>query len=267
MTNPIDSVRSERQDRRDRHLDRVNTAAGLVAVALLAALVWYAWESQDTAEEAVAVSQSLGQQVAVACAADGAAQAELDAIGACDRAEDAARGAASPAVPVVEVASAEQVRTAVADYLQRHPPQAGRAPSPDEVDAAVARYCGENMCRGEVGDGGPEGPEGRAATDDQVAAQVATYCDANNRCRPTTEEIGEAVQLYCSAQPSPCVGPSGEPGAPGQPGQPGEPGPVLPEYYQTRPDTLGVGTVTFHCVLRTQGEPPEPVRPIHYDCK
>jgi len=267
MTTPSDPERArrEREALRDRHMDHVRILLGAVAVVLLGMLVWYAWDSRDTAEEAVSQTQSLAQQVQSACKVGGAAERELESIGACEQADQAARGAATETqAPVVDVATPDQVRAAVAEYLDRNPPADGHTPTQAEVDSAVSRYCEANACRGADGangadgaDGadGDDGASGADATDDQVAAQVAEYCADNNGCLPTPEEIQAAVAAYCSPQPSPCVGPQGAEGPPG---------PVLPEYYTTRPNGLGVGTITYHCVLRPETDA---AAPPHYDCE
>lgn len=234
---------TDRESRRERQLNRMRTGAALIAVALLGLLVWNAWASQDSAEEAHAQTHGLATQVQAACAAGGAAERELDAIGACDDADQAARGVAvANSAPIVEPATDGQVRAAVADYLTAHPPADGHTPTQAEVDAAVVRYCEANGCKGEDGkdgkDGtsGADGANGADATDDQVAAQVAAYC---------------------AADPSPCVG---TPGPAGPSGPPGPPGPALDEYYVSRPGTLGA-TVTYHCVRRGAEEP------VRYDCE
>jgi hypothetical protein len=253
---PTEQSRRRESDRRDRHLDRLRAVLGVMAVVLLGVLTWSVFSSKDAADQAVTQTLTLAQQVTAACDAGGAAERELDSIGACTQAEAAAQGVASgqPA-PVVQAASDEQVRDAVARYLDAHPPADGHTPSEADVDAAVVRYCQANACRGEDGVDGVDGQDGADVTDDQVAAEVATYCAANNDCRPTQDEINEGVRLYCSSQPSPCVGPQGPEG---------QPGPVLPEYYTTRPNALGTGTVTLHCSLRPPGDA---AAPPHYDCE
>lgn len=262
-TTPIEQSRQRDSNQRERHLDHLRVVLGVIAVVLLGLLTWSVFSSKDVADQAVTQTQTLAQQVTAACRAGGAAERELESIGACDQAADAARGVAdagSPA-PVVQVATDEQVRSAVARYLDDHPPADGRTPSQADVDAAVARYCQANACRGQDGTNGQNGTDGTNGadganvTDEQVATEVAAYCAANNDCRPTQEEILAAVQAYCSAQPSPCVGPQGAEGPPG---------PVLPEYYTTRPGPAGLGEVTYHCTLRP---PEDAAAPPHYDCE
>jgi hypothetical protein len=260
----LEEARTEREDRRERRLDRVRTGAAIIAVVLLAALVWYTWDSQDAAEEAVSTTQGLAQQVQAACRAGGAAERELDSIGACEDARQAVQGAAVAAqpAPVVEVATDNQVRAAVTDYLTRNPPADGRLPTQAEVDAAVSRYCAANACRGSDGTSGTngtdgaDGADGADATDDQVAAEVRAYCAQHNGCLPTSDEIRAAVAAYCEDPTAPgrCVGPAGAQGAEGPPG------PVLPEYTIT--NELGV---TKRCVLDVE-PPPDPEAPPHYIC-
>lgn len=243
--------------RRDNRLDRVRILLGLIAVTLLGMLVWSVFASHDDAEQARTETISLAQQVTAACSAGGAAERELESIGACEKAATAAMGApVADQAPIIQVATDDQVRSAVADYLQAHPPRDGRTPTAAEVDAAVTRVCDEIGCRGADGtDGlnGQDGQDGADATDDQVAAQVDSYCGKNNGCLPTAAEIQAAVAAYCSAQPSPCVGPQGSTG------ERGEPGPILPEVRIT--DAL-TGT-TKHCVLQP---PADAAEPPHYEC-
>lgn len=252
---PKDTIRTV--ERRDRQLDQLRAILGVIAVGMLGVLVWSVVSSRDVAEDAVTQTQDLAAQVATACDSGGAAARELEAIGACDDAEEAARGIVAEQPTQQPVATDDQVRTAVTDYLRENPPADGRTPSAAEVESAVTRVCQQIGCQGEpgtpgqkgdTGNEGPEGAPGRDATDEQVAAQVAAYCAVNNGCLPTPEEIQAAVVAYCSAQPSPCVGP---------PGAEGPPGPLLPEYRETD------GGVTRLCVL----QPPEDAEaPPHYEC-
>lgn len=260
---PTEQGRQRDSRQRERHLDHLRAVLGVIAVVLLGLLTWSVFSSKDAADQAVSQTQTLAQQVTAACRSGGAAERELESIGACDQAADAARSVADAGqpLPVVQVATDEQVREAVARYLDAHPPADGRTPSQADVDAAVARYCQANACRGQDGvngkDGtdGADGADGADVTDAQVATEVAAYCAANNDCRPTQDEILAAVQVYCSAQPSPCAGPQGAEGPPG---------PVLPEYYTTRPGPGGLGEVTYHCTLRP---PEDAAAPPHYDCE
>lgn len=240
-------------DRRDGRLDRVRVLLGGIAVLLLGMLLWDSVASKDDAEQARTETLSLAQQVRAACDAGGAAERELDSIGACASAATAAIGAPAVEQPVIQVATDDQVRAQVTSYLRDNPPQDGRTPSTAEVDAAVSRVCDAIGCRGLDGDDGASGQDGANASDEQVAQQVATFCGENNGCLPTQDQINEAVRIYCSAQPSPCVGPQGAQGVQG------EPGPVLPEYRVT--DAL-TGT-TKHCLLQPAGDAAEPPR---YEC-
>lgn len=239
--------------RKDSRLDRARVLLGVIAVGLLAVLVWNVFASRNDADQARTQTQTLAQQVSTACRAGGAAERELEAIGACEVAATAAVGVAAEPAPVIQVATDDQVRVAVAGYLDEHPPRDGRTPTTAEVDSAVTRVCEAIGCRGVDGTNGTDGDDGANgadATDAQVAAQVAGYCAKNNDCRPTAEEIQAAVSAYCSAQPSPCVGPQGVQG---------QPGPVLPEYYVTD----GLTGATKHCVLQAPGDAAEPP---HYEC-
>lgn len=256
MTAPTQSA----ADHREQRLDRLRVLLGVIAVVLLAILTWSVFSSRDVAEEAVTQTQDLAQQVQAACESGGAAAAELEAIGACDQADQAARGATiadAPPPSVVEVATDAQVRTAVTDYLEEHPPAPGRPATQAEVDAAVARYCDANACRGSdgaPGEAGSDGADGQNATDDQVRVAVADFCNANDQCRPSQEQVNTAVALYCQQNPGACVGPAGEQGAEGPPG------PQLQVYYVT--DELGF---TKRCTLQPS-EPEDDKSVARYKC-
>lgn len=95
--------------------------------------------------------------------------------------------------------SDEQVRTAIADYFDKHPVDGA---SPEEIAAAVAEYLVSNP---------PErGAAGPPPTAEQVAAAVAEYLEANpptpgppgEKGRPpTAEEIAAAVEAYIADHP------------------------------------------------------------------
>jgi hypothetical protein len=254
MTAATEAPRRKGGDR----LDQARLLLGGLAVALLAVLVWSVFASQDDADRAEKETRTLAQQVTVACRGGGPAARELDSIGACQKAATAAAGVepAEPS-PVYQVATDDQVRAAVSDYLRINPPADGRTPSTAEVEAAVTRVCQAIGCQGqpgvpgEPGEPGSDGVDGQDASDEQVAAEVADFCASNNGCLPTAEEIQAAVTAYCGAVPSPCMGPAGAQGEQGQPG------PVLPEYYET--DT----GITRHCVLQP---PVDAAEPPHYAC-
>ena len=251
MTADTEPVRRKGGDR----LDQARLIIGVAAVLLLGVLVWSVFDSRDEADQAQQETRTLAQQVTVACDAGGAAARELDSIGACQKAATAAAGAPpSDPMPVIQVATDDQVRAAVSEYLRLNPPADGRTPSTAEVEAAVTRVCEAIGCQGQPGVEGPAGADGSDASDAQVASQVTSWCADNNGCLPTPEEIQAAVAAYCGADPSPCVGPAG---AQGPQGEPGQPGPVLPEYYETD------GLFTRHCVIQPQEDA---AAPPHYDC-
>lgn len=250
---------ASRRARRDRRLDGVRLLLGVVSCALLALLVWQVFASKDDADQARSETRTLAQQVTQACDSGGAAAQQLEAIGACRKAAVAAIGA--PTIEertVIQVATDDQVRASVVEYLRANPPRDGRTPTDAEVEAAVARVCGSIGCRGEPGDDGAAGVDGTNgldganASDEQVSQQVADYCDTHQGCRPTQDQVDQAIGLYCSEQPEQCAGPPGATGPAGPASLP------LDEYYETVP-TLG-GTVTRHCVR--QGTD----MPARYDC-
>lgn len=254
MTAATETTRRKGGDR----LDQARLIIGVAAVLLLGVLVWSVFDSRDDADQAQQETRTLAQQVTVACDAGGAAARELDSIGACQKAATAAVGApATEQMPVIEVATDDQVRAAVSEYLRINPPADGRTPSTAEVEAAVTRVCQAIGCQGQpgvAGTDGTDGVDGQDASDAQVANQVAAWCADNNGCLPTPEEIQAAVTAYCSADPSPCAGPAGVQGPQGEQGQPG---PVLPEYYETD------GGLTRHCVIQPQEDA---AAPPHYEC-
>jgi len=251
MTAATDVKRRRGGDR----LDQARLIIGVVAVALLGILVWSVFDSRDDADQAQQETRTLAQQVTVACSGGGAAARELESIGACEKAATAAVGAPpSEPAPVYQVATDDQVRSAVSEYLRINPPADGRTPSTAEVEAAVTRVCQAIGCQGQpgvAGTDGENGTDGQDASDEQVAAEVAAFCASNNGCLPTAEEIQAAVTAYCSADPSPCVGPAGVQG------EQGPAGPVLPEYYETD------GGLTRHCVIQPQEDA---AAPPHYEC-
>lgn len=242
------------EPRRPDRVDHARLLVGLVAVVLLGLLLWSDYASRDQAEQAETEKVNLAQQVSSTCEGGGPAARELEAIGACDRATEAAAGGAAGETPPVGIATDGQVRTYVDEYLRDNPPRDGRAPTVAEVESAVTRVCQDIGCEGSAGPSGPPGEPGANATDEQVAAQVASWCAAHNDCVPTEEEISAAVAAYCGATPSPCAGPQG---AQGEPGVQGPPGPLLTVYYET------TGPVTRRCELQ---EPIQPEQP-HYVCR
>lgn len=81
--------------------------------------------------------------------------------------------------------------------------------------------------RGETGAPGEPGPPGRAPTAEEIAAAVAAYCEANNGCQgpqgepgqpgepgpgPTDSQIASAIEAYCADRPV-CTAPPPSPGA------------------------------------------------------
>lgn len=259
MTELSEQAGHRREDLRERQRDRLRLALGVVAVILLGILTWSVFSSRDVAQEAVSQTQNLAQQVTAACRGGGAGARELENIGACDSAQDAAEAVAEVAppseqAPTVEAATDDQVRSAVSDYLRVNPPADGRTPSTAEVEGAVTRVCQAIGCQGQPGVpgvDGADGADGQDASDAQVAAEVSAWCAENNGCLPTAEEIQAAVAAYCGADPSPCLGPAGAQG------EQGPAGPVLPEYYETD------GGLTRHCVIQPQEDAAAPPR---YQC-
>lgn len=84
----------------------------------------------------------------------------------------------------------------------------------------------ETLPRGPEGDRGPRGYKGRAPTPEEIAAAVESYCDRTD-CRgpaPSMQQVAAAVSSYCDTRGQ-CRGPEGQPGEPGADGQQGDQGP------------------------------------------
>lgn len=240
------------EPRRADPVDRARLLIAVVAVVLLGLLLWSDYTSRDQAEQAESEKLNLAQQVKLTCRGGGEAARELEAIGACDQANEVAAGEPVADMPPVGIATDGQVRTYVDAYLADNPPRDGRAPTVAEVESAVTRVCQDIGCQGPSG---PGGPAGASATDEQVAARVSSWCADHNDCLPTDSEIAASVAAYCGQDPSPCAGPQG---AQGSPGEMGPPGPVLPVYYETD------GAVTRRCSLL---DPVDADQPPHYECE
>lgn len=231
-------------DRHGRFRGR-DVVLGAVSAALLGALVTQVYASQDDAQQERTEHYTLARQVDDTCRSGGAAARELEDIGACEQAADAAEDKA--AVITSAPPSDDQVRGAVAAYLDDHPPAAGRPPTDAEVDAAVQRVCAAIGCRGE--DGRP-GDAAAPPSDDQVRSAVAAWCAVGDRCLVGQDAVQDAVQAYCETLPAgSCQGPQGEAGTPG---------PVLSVYYVVEPGPLG--DIIKRCVLQPAGDAAEPPR-------
>lgn len=77
------------------------------------------------------------------------------------------------------------------------------SPTPAQVKVAVAAICAGGACRGEPGrdaETPADGQDGQDATDAQVDAAVARYCGEDN-CRgpgPTDQQLDDRIAAYCS---------------------------------------------------------------------
>lgn len=200
----------------------------VLAVVVLAALgVGYLVTTTSTTaqtDKQVAVGQrdataqqatTLADQVAAACAAGGATAADLQRVGAC---QQAAQVQSTP-VPVPGPKgdqgpgpTTEQINAAVASWLFKNPPPAGRAPTVAEIAAAVTDYMTAN----------PAQP-GRAPTAAEISNAVAGWFadhpvrdgvdgtngrDGKDAPAPTAEQIQAAVDANLAAHPPP-AGPPG----------------------------------------------------------
>lgn len=203
--------------------------AGAMLVAVIVSLLLSTREAEQqtevvagqrdaTAEQA----ERFAQQLLAACADDSDAAEQLRELGLCGQARRVADnpvppipgtpgepGAAGPGV------SDAQVGAAVAEYLRRNPPPAGRPPTTVEIAAAAVAYLTAN----------PPEP-GRPPTAVEIAAAVRAYVDANPPApgrdgmagvdgqpgrAPTGEEIRAAVDAALADNPPP-PGPAGPQG-------------------------------------------------------
>lgn len=139
------------------------------------------------------------------CAEGGATAAELSRRGACSPARSIV---ATPVIAQAVGPSQEDIESAVAAYLRRNPPPAGRAPTTGEVTAAVVQYLTAH----------PPQP-GRAPTAQEIAVAVQQYLTANppaagkDAPAPTDEQVQAAVDAYIAAHP-PASGTAGSNGKP-----------------------------------------------------
>ncbi|MGW1680565.1 hypothetical protein [Saccharopolyspora sp. NPDC002376] len=221
-----------------RRLNRTRLLLLAVAVALLAYLVGAQVLTQVRANEQ-SDQRAQAQQQAAESAQDARAVADpLAELCRTDpsvaaRVGDACRIAAEvkddPEPPAV---SRADIAAAVADYLRRNPPPAGRSATLDQITAAVAEYLTAH----------PPQP-GRPPAAGEISAAVAGYladnpppagsdgADGEPGRPPTAEEIDAAVARYFAANPPPA-------GPPGPQGEQGEPGPTCPPGYELRPVLL-----------------------------
>ena len=128
----------------------------------------------------------------------------------------------------------EQVSAAVHRYCLAQPGGSceGAGPSEAEVLAAVTAFCADGRCRGSDGTDGSDGADG---------------ADGERGPGPTDQQVAEAVAAYCAGQPGGscegATGPQGDSGQPGtdgqdgQDGQDGEPGePPFSWTFTTEPE-------------------------------
>lgn len=211
-------ISSENARIRERRSEIWRIVVAVLAIALLAALVWVVWRAQEDRDQAVGNSQTLAEQVLSACRSGGQAEAQLEAIGACSTAGEVSENPTEATQPASVDES--QVRRVVDQYLRDNPPASGRPPTDAEVDSAVVRVCERIDCTGPAGDAGQDGETGESGrdgepapppTDEQVLAVVAAFCGPS-ACRPTPEEVQQAVTDYCASMGEPCRGlPGGMP--------------------------------------------------------
>jgi hypothetical protein len=108
----------------------------------------------------------------------------------------------------------------------------GRAPTADEIDAAVARYCLQHACA-------------LPPTGDQVTAAVVAFC-RTDACGPTVEQVAAGIVSYCLSHACRGLdGPKGDKGDPGMDGAPGAPGSLVVSVQTACPDGNGGFVVGF----------------------
>lgn len=158
---------------------------------------------------------TLADQVAAACAAGGATAADLQRVGACQQAAQVQSTPVPQPGPKGDTGpgpTADQINAAVASWLFKNPPPAGRAPTVAEIAAAVTDYMIAN----------PAQP-GRAPTAAEISNAVAGWFadhpvrdgvdghDGKDGPGPTEAQIQAAVDQYVAEHPPP-AGPAGPAG-------------------------------------------------------
>lgn len=107
----------------------------------------------------------------------------------------------------------DDVTQSVADYFATNPPQAGPAPTPQQIQEAVDAYIAQYgtvddsalaaavaaFLRANPPQQGAQGPAGQNATPEQVAAAVQSYFNAN----PLAPLVATQVATYFQANPQP----------------------------------------------------------------
>lgn len=141
------------------------------------------------------------------------------------------RLAASTPPTTASPPSEAQVRDAVTDYLDDHPPADGKTPSAADVQQAIIAYCALRGCVGAIGQPGAAGSAGAAGP---PGPQGATGAQG-----PAGSQGPQGVPGPSGADGS--QGPQGEPGAQGPPGPAGPPGPQGQQGAQGPP----VGSFSF----------------------
>lgn len=256
---------------------RKNTMAGLLIVAFLALVVApFIIAEHGRRENAAAIAaqqkaiNSLAQTVEDA-RGQGAdvppAAVIVDDVDGAEISEPITTGAPGPAGPAGEpgrAPTAEEIAAAVEEFCAERSACTGAQGEPG-VDAVVSQaallsavtgYCAENDCTGAPGPAGPTGPQGRP---------------------PTAAEIAQAVTDYCAA--TDCTGPPGDDGATGPAGAQGETGPAgstgptgpagpSPTQEQVNAAVVEYCAATGACVGPTGPTGPEgPVGPAGEDAR
>ncbi|MEV6226835.1 hypothetical protein AB0L88_02940 [Saccharopolyspora shandongensis] len=181
-------------------------------------------QAQQQAAESAQDARAVADPLAELCRTDPTVAARVG--DACKVAAEVRQEPAPPAVSRAEIAAA------VADYLRRNPPPAGRSATLDQITTAVAEYLTTT----------PPQP-GRPPSAAEISAAVAAYitgnpppagrdgADGEPGRPPTAEEIDAAVARYFAENLPPS-------GPPGPQGEQGEPGPTCPPGYELRPVLL-----------------------------
>ncbi|MEV5543127.1 hypothetical protein AB0L13_40530 [Saccharopolyspora shandongensis] len=201
-------------------------------------------QAQQQAAESAQDARAVADPLAELCNTDPSVAARVG--DACKVAAEVRQEPEPPAVSRADIAAA------VADYLRRNPPPAGRSATLDQITAAVAEYLTTTPPL-------PGLPPTAAEINTAVTGYLADHppsagrdgADGEPGRPPTSDEIDAAVARYLAANPPP----------PGPRGPQGAPGPTCPDGYELRPVLLlapnGVSTYKgVGCVEPGSAAPP-----------
>jgi hypothetical protein len=207
-----------------------NSSRGLkaaVAISIIGLFLSFLWNGYNTRE----IAQNEAQYVIT--------QQGLDSLA---EANEKLRERGLPEIPVPREGDgldADALAAAAAailkDDIYQDPSFKGR--SGDRGEPCTPQVPG---CTGQPGKSGSEGARGQ---------------DGANGLNATDEQVGEAVEAYCSRPTNPCVGPQGLAGEPGPmgpegpAGQLGPEGPFCPEGFEARKKIVVTDDNAFDLLL------------------